>query len=394
MNALTRWTLALAAGAVALPVFAAAPVKLSPDAAAAHASAGAPVVARIVQAKNAKATAAVDSTLPGPRTANAFRSYPPSCAADPLPTDPANNTFVWNGQMSLYTRDSAGNAYTPEVVNVYLWRLACSSSGALTPYNVDHGNNAILLMRIDRSSTSTDIFPTFPYITSSQNSNASAVRAAAEPNTVISEAPYDSPILASSTVYVLENYPFTSLGYTYFNYDFDLLINPVLDSSGTGTLDLTIPGYVPDQTHYPAAFADLPIDGYMTSTYYDPNHGGEGMFVQIIDNPDGVTRTFFGAWFTYDDAGIPFWITAQGTFQIGANVVNATGYYQTDGGFAGNFGAGTTQNLWGTMQFHFPSCSTMEFTYNGSTPLVTGGPGGSGTLSWSRLADTNGLNCE
>jgi len=402
MNALIRVTFALAAGVCASPVLAAdAPAKLSADAVTAHGAALSAIHAKIAAkgprintAKSGDGTASTKTTTPGPRLANSFRAYPPSCGSDPLPTDPTGPYLT--ADVPLYTRDNAGTAYTPEVVTIYVWRIACSSSGNLTPYNVDHGDNAMMLMRIDRpgSNPSQDIFPTFPFITSNQGSSTgNLVRSAVEPNTVISEMPYDSPLLSPTSVFVLENYPFDAWGYTYFNNDFDLLIDPVLDNACTGCTSFTIDGYVPTQGDYPAAFQDLPIDGYMASTWYDPAHSGEGMLMQIFDN-SATSRTLFAAWFTYDDLGIPFWITAQGTFTAGANSVNATGFYQTGGGFAGNFGSSSTQHTWGTLSFSFPSCAQMDFTFNGQADAVTGGPGGSGTRTWYRLADTNGLYCE
>ena len=46
------------------------------------------------------------------------------------------------------------------------------------------------------------------------------------------------------------------------------------------------------------------------------------------------------------------------------------------------------------MNISFPDCTTMNFDFNGSTDAVAGGPGGSGSRTWHRLAEVNGLNCE
>lgn len=402
MNALIRVTLALAAGVAVCPAFAAdLPAKLPAEAAAAHAAASTKLMARMADktrtpaAKAGDGTAVIKTTSPGPRGANAFRAYPPSCAADPLPTDPTGNP-VYTADIPLYTRDFAGAAYTPEVVTVYIWRVPCSSSGNLAPYNTDGLENAMVLMRIDRpgANPSTSIFPTFPSITSNQGSSTgNLVRSAVEPNTVISEAAYDTPILFKSTYYVLENYPYDGYGYTYFNSAFDLFIDPYLDDACTGCTTFNVGDYVPTPTNYPTAFQDLPIDGYMSATWYDTAHSGEGMLIQVIDS-GATSRTLFAAWYTYDGLGLPFWITAQGTFTVGANSVNATGYYQTGGGFAGDFGSGTTQHTWGSVNFSFPNCYQMDFSYNGAASDVPSGPAGSGSRTWTRLADTNGLWCE
>jgi len=402
MNALIRVTLALAA-VVACPFVLAAEIQLPPQPAAAHASAGLARMQKIAndlkQQREAQAgvNAVTATTLSGPRTANPYRAYPPSCLADPLPT--AKSGPFTQFQMQLYTRDSLGNAVTPETVTITLWRMACSSSGNLTPYNTDHGSNAALLMRIDRDSTVDghgDVYPTFTSLYSNQsNSTGNLVRAAMEPNTVVSDGPYDAPVIVSTT-YVLENYPYANSGFTYFDYDFTLVIDPVFDSSCTGCQSVTINGYQPKQQDYPAAFANLPIDGYMSSAYFDPAHGGEGFVLEVYDNPGGTTRTVFAAWYTYDPLGIPFWLTAQGTVQVGANAMTgAPVYYFTNGGFAGDFGSTSTIHNWGTMSMSWTSCNELKFTYNGATdPTIVNGPSGSGSRTWVRLSDINGLNCE
>jgi hypothetical protein len=400
MKALIRVTLALAA-VVICPLLQAEPPTLPPQAAQAHASAGLARIQKLASMKRqrtAQTGAGVDavaaSTLSGPRVANPYRAYPPSCLADPLPDTPSGPFTRF--QMSLYSRDTLGNAVTPETVTITLWRMACSSSGGLTPYNTDHGSNAALLMRIERSSTSTDSFPTFPSITSNQaNTTGNLVRAAMEPNTVVSDGPYDAPILADTT-YVLENYPYAGWGFTYFNYDFTLLIDPAFDASCTGCQSVDIQGYRPNAQDYPAAFASLPIDGYMSSSYFDPAHGGEGFVLEVYDNPGGTTRTVFAAWYTYDPLGLPFWLIGQGVVDVGANVMTgAPVYYYTNGGFSGDFGATVDSHSWGTITMSWASCNTLNFSYNGATdPTIVNGPAGSGTRTWVRLADINGLNCE
>jgi hypothetical protein len=402
MKALKCATLAFAV-ALLCPVASAAPVQLAPDAAAKHAAAGKAARERLVRAEVARKaapastddTAGVTATGSGPRVANAFRAYPPSCLADPLPTTPSHALASF--PMQLYSRDDLGQPVDPETVQITLWRVPCSSSGNLTPYNVDGGANSALLMRIDRSGSNnghTDHFPTFPSLSSDQgDSTSNFVRAAMEPNTVISDGPYDAPIYVSTT-YVLENYPDDSLGYTYFNYDFTLVIDPVFDFNCTGCQAIDISGYVPTPQDYPSAFQNLPIDGYMSSAWYDPDHGGEGLVVEIYDNADGTTRTLFASWYTYDANGIPFWLVAQGVASMGSNVfANVPVYYYSGGGFAGDFSS-VTQYDWGTMNIRFPSCAEMTFDYSGSADAIDGGPAGNGTRTWQRLADINGLNCE
>jgi hypothetical protein len=403
MKALKRVTLAFAA-VLLCPLVSAAPAPTGAEAAAKHAAAGRAARERLIRAEVAHAkaapasadgTAEVAATGSGPRVANEFRAYPPSCLADPLPTTPTHALASF--PMQLYSRDDLGQPVDPETVQITLWRVPCSSSGNLTPYNVDGGANSALLMRIDRDSDNDGDqthFPTFPQLSSDQgNSTGNYVRAAMEPNTVVSDGPYDAPIYTSTT-YVLENYPYDGVGYTYFNYDFSLVIDPVFDFNCTGCQTVDIDGYVPTQQDYPAAFQNLPIDGYMSSAWYDPAHAGEGLVVEIYNNADGTTRTIFAAWYTYDANGIPFWLIAQGVAPMGSNVfANVPVYYYDGGGFAGDF-SGITTHDWGTMNIRFPSCAEMSFDYSGSADAIEGGPAGSGTRSWQRIADINGLTCE
>ena len=384
---LTCVTLALAA-TVACPTFAAnQPLTTARN----HAEAVVKNQARLVQIRAAHAASvnAVESTTMAPRVANSYRAYPPSCATDPLPDTPTGDTY--STTMPLYTRDDSGNPGPPENVTITLWRLPCSSSGQLQPYNVDGGANGVLLMRIDRSSDATDFLPTMPLISSAQQSpdgSATAnVRAAAEPNTVISEVPFDTQIPVSAT-YVLENYPDPMQGYTYFNYDFDLLLDPYFDGNCTGCADIGVTGYVPAST------PPLTIDGFESTAWYDPAHSGEGLMIQVFDNADNATRTLFAAWYTYDQNGLPFWIVAQGVASYGATTfANVPVYYYTGGGFAGDFSS-VTSNDWGTMSFTFPSCGTVNIAYSGQTDPAIAGPTGSGSRTFTRLADINALNCE
>ena len=395
MNALIRLTLALAAGAVVSPSFAQSLPHLSAETATLRAVKIPQIQARIAGVQRGTSQpAATDGTglvnptpLPGPRRPNEFRAYPPSCAADPLPD--VTTAPLYSAPVNLFATNSQGD-HLVETVTVTIWRLPCSSSGNTTPYNSDGGTNAITLMRIDRSDTNnrhTDYYPTFPLLYTDQGTFVgNLVRAAPEPNTVVADAGFGTPIFVSTT-YVLENYPTIQAGMTEYNLAFNLYVDPA--TTDDQVVQISVPNY-PNRTDLPP----LPIDGYMSSVWYDSAHSGEGMLTQIYNNPDNTSRTLFAAWYTYDANGIPFWLAAQGTAAVGSNTFsNVPVYYYTGGGFAGNFN-GVTQHTWGTMNFSFPNCSQVDFDYNGATTDVAGGPGGQGSRSFKKIADINGLNCE
>lgn len=404
MNLVLRPTLALAAGVFSVAALAAtAPLPVAPTRPSAaplqvsHIRAGQPAIGGASTPLQPKVMG--NNVYPGTPGPNAFRAYPPSCAADPLPTEASG--YTWGATVPLYDVDQNNNV-TTETVTVTVWRIACSSSGNATLYNPSGYLNAMTLMRIDRADDAdTSRFPTMPIVQAAQGSidfaqQASLVRVAAEPNTVVSEAAYGT-LLTTSTTFVLENYPYVGSGYFTFSDAFTLQIDPQIRN--VAPVDITIPAYSPTPAIYPDAYNPLPVDGYMGTAWYDPAHSGEGILAEVVDNYNSTTtapttRTFFAAWYTYDQLGLPFWITAQGTFPIGATSVTTTGYYQTGGGFAGSFGSSTTQHVWGTLTFSFPSCAEMDFSFNGQTDAQTNGPGGVGSRTWQRQADNNGMTCE
>jgi hypothetical protein len=410
MNTLSRLALTVAVGAFTVPALADVP---SAADVAAHNALVSSTRAQLAQAKaQAKALrvapavapgakALGQDTYPGSPTPNPYRAYPPSCAAYPLPDAPSGpSDQVYSTQMPFWTRDALGNILTPEVVTVTIWRIACSSGGSVTPYN-STGNfyNSMTFLRVDRSAANDGedtYYPTLPLVQTNQgnlawDNPASQIRIAAEPNTVVSDGAFDAPIY-NSTTFVLENFNYSPAFYHEYNDAFTLSINPGLGGTNPGTVTFNIDAYNPTSTTYPDAFNPLPIDGYMSTSWYSPGHGGEGMQIQVYDG-DANNRTFAAGWYAADSTGRPFWLLAQGTVPIGATSVQTTAYYTSGGGFGGSAGDATVAP-WGTVTFSFPDCNHMHFTFNGQTDAATAGPSGSGTRDWIRVANTNGLGCE
>jgi len=339
---------------------------------------------------------------------NSYRAYPASCFSDtlpspstaiqPLPVTPSVPTY--SRTVTLYEKNGSQNS--SEDVTITIWRVACSSSGDKLSYNPDGGYVGATLMRIQRQSAyegDNQLYPQYPDIRIAQgnitfdNPNfTDYVRVASEPNTVVSDTMVGSPII-NSTTYVLENYPNPSLGFFYFNNQFTIRFD---NGYQGGQVTITVPDYSPTAQTYPAAFAPMAINGYLTGSWYDPTHGGEGMLTQVYDKGDGLNRTFFAAWYTFDQSGLPFWLVAQADFPIGTTQLqNVQVLYATGGGFAGHFTPPIQRTVWGTMNVSFPDCQHIKFDYNGSTSTVSGGPGGSGTgVVWTRLGNINSLNCQ
>jgi len=333
---------------------------------------------------------------------NSYRAYPASCFSDtlpspsnaiqPLPVTPTGP--LYSRTVTLYEKNGSQNS--SEDVTITIWRVACSSSGDKLSYNPDGGYVGATLMRIQRQSAyegDAQLYPQYPDIRIAQgnitfdNPNfTDYVRVASEPNTVVSDTMVGSPII-NSTTYVLENYPNPSLGFFYFNNAFTIRFD---NGYQGGQVTISVPDYSP--TSQPL----MAVNGYLTGSWYDPTHGGEGMLTQVYDTGDGVNRTFFAAWYTFDQSGLPFWLVAQANFPIGTTQLqNVQVLYATGGGFAGHFTPPIQRNVWGTMNVSFPDCQHIKFDYNGSTGTVQGGPGGNGTgVVWTRLGNINSLNCQ
>lgn len=323
--------------------------------------------------------------------ANPYRAYPPSCMADPLPSTPSGPTVSRNIDLAAWV-PSAGQ-YVREAVTVTFWRVPCSSS--VSPH-------AITLMRIQRSDAydgSTNEYPVFPGIRVAQGdtdfddpAGNDFVRVALEPNTIISDVIGDSPVVYSTT-YVLENYAIAGQPTFDFNDAFQVRLDNFF-SVGTAQYVLNIPAYEPDADSYPTAFQPLPINGYMTSDYYTPEHSGEGIILQVFENPTANNYTLQLAWYTFGSDGQPLWLIGGAIVEPGTRVLEVPLQYRDNGGFAGDFGQMADHHDWGTVTLQFPNCNRMEFTFQSQDGLPSWVPQGSGQRTWGRLANVNGLICE
>lgn len=360
-----------------------------------------------IRAQKLAAPAATTSTAKE-LVANVSRAYPAGCFSDALPQTvnslPATPSgTLYSGTVTLYavnTQGTSGQIYT-EDVTITIFRVPCSSSGDRLAYNTDGGPVSATLMRIQRQAQydhQSSYYPTFPGVRIAQGSigfdNPSYldyVRVAPEPNTVVSDTLIDSSVIDSAT-FVLENYPYQGTGFFDFNNAFSIRFDNFIASGVQRQFVFNIPAYSPTQGTYPAAFLPLPINGYLTGSWYDPTHSGEGILTQVFDIGGGK-RVFAMTWYTFDNTGLPFWLFGNVQFNIGAtSIVNMPVYYRIGGGFAGNFTPGFPQPSWGTMSVQFADCNHMTFSYNGTGP--SSGPTGSGTKTWQRIGSINSLACQ
>ncbi|MEO5626733.1 MAG: hypothetical protein ABIQ70_12055 [Dokdonella sp.] len=390
-----RLMLALAAGIFAFPALAQERTPLSAEATAAHAAAASLLPSHTRAAKPGDGPhSKVMGTHAFPDTpgANAFRAYPPSCAADPLPD--RSSGPVYSNRTPLFARDTTGAGFV-EGVTITVWRIPCSSSGAATTYNPNGLTNAITFVRIDRDAANEgnrSHVPTFPLVQASQGSigfgtagapnPASLVRLASEPNTVIADTAFDSPIF-DSTTYVLENYPYTGSGYFKFSDAFTLRIDPQV--SGVPPLELNIPDY--NAAQYPDATALMPFDGYAAAQWVNGTLN-QGLLVQVTEQPqaDGSTvRQIVFDLLTKDTHGDPLWLIGNASFVPFATSVTIQTNY---------LGNGLSQNPWGTAKFELEDCNHLDVTFSPLALLPSPIPVFSGLKTYDRLFSANGMLCE
>lgn len=335
-----------------------------------------------------KAGTAVNSATPSLPTPNPYDAYPPSCMAHPLPDQVSGPVYSTVVNLGAYN-SAVGDVDQVEGVTITIWRVACSSDAFF---------NSATLMRIQRQAQyegDTQIYPVFPIIDIKQSSaNYDQIaRFALEPNTVLSDVLPETPIVFSTT-YVLENYIGINADYFDFNTPFSVRFDNLFSTNNLYFIN-NIPLYDPNTTTYPAAFQNIPISGYLGTSWYDPATSGEGIVMQVYQRL-GELNTFVLSftWSAYDPDGFPFWLTGQVDIIRGAKVANSPMFYVTGGGLGGNAGTANPPTPWGTATVTFPDCNHMTLTYASNPGLPSFVPQGSGTRNWTRLGRLNGLPCE
>jgi hypothetical protein len=340
--------------------------------------------AKAAAQKTSVAGAKPGNVKPAELFANPDRAYPPSCLNAPMPLG------MWQSDPNVITKQIwligdpyAGGAEASylEQATVHLFRVACSGGKSATLLEIDRPSNA-----------STTFYPTLPAISVAQGSNNIYIRLADDPNTFFSTN-YSLNPLTASDVFALENFYNGSVQLDY-NQAFTLTVDNLNSSDANEITTFPMATYNPSQ--YAAASQPLPISGYLTGAWYDPNHSGEGIQVEVGEQgtPGAANdRYIVMAWYTYDASGVPYWLYGEGSFTSGDRQASVTMVYSTGGGFAGSFGSANTPT-WGTVNVQFPDCNTMQFNYQSASGLPTGVPTGNGAKTWTRISQINGLTCQ
>src|SRR5262249_40227202 len=132
-----------------------------------------------------------------------------------------------------------------------------------------------------------------------------------------------------------------------------------------------------------AAPVPTPIGPGYTGSWYDPNHSGQGLTIEVLDG-----KRFYATWFAFDPLGHQTWFTGVGLYD--GNTATVTQMVQPQGArWLPNFNnADVVVVPWGTLKFTFSDCSHGRVDYDST---VTGF--GSGHMDLTRLTMPAGLTC-
>lgn len=122
-----------------------------------------------------------------------------------------------------------------------------------------------------------------------------------------------------------------------------------------------------------------------SATWIDPAHTGHGFNIEVVGQ--GAEKTMLAYWYTYDAAGRPSWVVANGTVQGDRATLNA---FTAEGGAPGSsFDPGNVRLIpWGTLQIQFSDCNTGTVNYQPVSGNLT-----AGTVNISRLTVLHNTQC-
>lgn len=342
----------------------------------------------------ANATTAGEPSQP---FSNAYRAYPPSCLADPLPFNSSGP--LYSKVVRLATFNPNTSQFGAEDVNITFWRIPCSSAGQF--------DNSVTLMAIDRASglDGTTPYVLFPGVRLTQGNNSlKLVRVATEPNTVRAHTNVDTPVIFNSdSTYVLENFASNDSSTAYFDFNVAFTITFYNYFTGDTGQSLSVPAYAPGA--YADAAKNIPINGYLSGNWFDQTRdNNEGMTVQIFELPAPSTNYLFTfSLFTYDATGLPYWLFGSAAVPAGTRgPISVPTIYSRGGSFLNGQTTTGTSPTWGTVTISFPDCARMHFVARRSDTASNIVPGTAGVdivRDWTRFLGTdvlslNGLACE
>lgn len=121
----------------------------------------------------------------------------------------------------------------------------------------------------------------------------------------------------------------------------------------------------------------------ISGIYYDAAHDGNYVTVQSLDGGGALV-----IWNTFNEAGKPAWVYGVGT--LSGNTIHVENVSQNLGGVLqpGGVVLGSNETAWGSFDFTATNCLSATLKYQSANPLF-----GSGTITLTRLAFVEGLDC-
>lgn len=126
---------------------------------------------------------------------------------------------------------------------------------------------------------------------------------------------------------------------------------------------------------------DFEIDARLTGTWYDPDHDGHYLSVQVL--PDNRVAAM---WWTYDPDGNPFWLVGSGPVEGG--MVRMPVHQSSGMRLPALDDSQRDTQRWGTLELEFEDCHTLTLRWQSSQSGF-----GTGSSNLQRLTFNEGLHC-
>jgi hypothetical protein len=149
---------------------------------------------------------------------------------------------------------------------------------------------------------------------------------------------------------------------------------------GSGTLPME---RITSLAGLPASSKVTDIGAFMSGSWFDPAHDGEGWLIEVLS--DDVALVY---WFSYDGDGNQAWFVGVGTIDGKTITINDV-LIPRGAVFGDNFDPGDVSlDAWGTITIIFDECDSGTLSYESSIPEF-----GSGMLQLVRITSIPGLEC-
>lgn len=126
---------------------------------------------------------------------------------------------------------------------------------------------------------------------------------------------------------------------------------------------------------------DFEIDARLTATWYDPDHDGHYVTVEVLPN-DRVAAL----WWTYDREGNQLWLVGNGT--VDGNSARVEVFSSRGMRLPSLDEEQRVEERWGTLELEFEDCQTSKLRWQSDQPGFS-----DGSANLQRLTSIDGLGC-